>query len=350
MSIAVLNQMPNGFNLSNELNQTFITGDYTSLRILMAYISWDGISLIHEELEKFHDNNKSVEMIIGLSGGLSDPSTLTYLLERLPKSNIYVFHTPTINYTFHPKVYFFENQNEILVYIGSNNFTLGGLFYNSECCVKLKISKNDNAQLCSEINAIWETYKTPHNPFGQGNLKRINKKIISLYEKHIKASIRRKSAPRWTSFDKLFSSIVMPSTPVTRMKKTAKRLKTQPIIRGKTLLLQVLNETGAAGTQVQIPRAVVENYFGLETYGHQTIELQFIGKNLRPAVLCHFSNNTHRISFFEVASYKRPLLMKFIKQKEKFYTVELLSGSQYEKYIKLCDKQTRYAAKKWAIL
>lgn len=350
MKIGVLNQIPSGENLFNELNSVLAGGRYTSLRILMAYVSWDGISMINNELEKFYESNNTVEMIIGLSDGVSDPDTLRYLIQRFPKSNIWAFHTRNVRYTFHPKVYLFENTDELMVFIGSNNFTSGGLFYNSECCMKLHTLKKENPQLCAEVNAIWDTYKSPHDPFSSGNIKKINHALLGHYAKSIKRRPRKHIRDRKVPIDNLFANIILPSPPVKRMKRKKFKSRKKILAGGKTLLMQVLNETGADGTQVQIPRDVISTYFDLKTSGHQTIELQFIGKNIRPAVVCHFDNNTHRISFPEVASCDRPLLLKFIKLSKYLYSVELIRGRQYKNLITVCTKQTRYGAKKWAIV
>lgn len=66
--------------------------------------------------------------------------------------------------------------------------------------------------------------------------------------------------------------------------------------------------------------------------------------------ICHFANNTHRISFPEVAGLKRPLLMKFNKMIENKYGVEIIKGKRYKNLIKVCSNQTRYAAKHWQII
>jgi hypothetical protein len=120
--------------------------------------------------------------------------------------------------------------------------------------------------------------------------------------------------------------------------------------RVTVLLLEILNETGAEGTQVQIPSKVIDEYFQVPTIGHQTIELKFSKKPLRPAVICHFPNNTHRISFPELANIKRPLLMSFKKIKNSVFGIELFKGKQYKKIVRLCTNQTRSAARRWEIL
>jgi hypothetical protein len=60
----------------------------------------------------------------------------------------------------------------------------------------------------------------------------------------------------------------------------------------KELLLEVLKETGAEGTQVQIPKEVITDYFKVPTNNNQTIEIKIDNSDVRPAVICHFPNNT----------------------------------------------------------
>jgi hypothetical protein len=158
--------------------------------------------------------------------------------------------------------------------------------------------------------------------------------------------VRRQSSQA-RNFDKIFPTVHIERPVVhTTRKKVAKR---RPRSRN-TLLLEILRETGAGGTQVQIPRTVIDDYFHVPTSGHQTIELRFGSKPFRPAVICHFANNTHRISLPEVAGLERPLLLRFTKLETNMYAVQLIRGRKYNDVIKLCKNQTRFAARRWVVL
>ncbi len=349
MKVEIIHQTAAVSPLREELKNAFRGGRYTALRILVAYISWQGISLIHRELEKFHDDGNKISIIVGLGDGFSEPDALRYLMQRLSKGQIFVFHVPVKHFIFHPKIYIFSNRNKSLVLIGSNNFTMGGLFCNSECCVKLLIDHKKDDKSYKAINEIWNIYATPKYPFLRKNLRRISERLLSAYSKG--RIIKPRIARRGKTFDKIFPAIdiPLPDTFLFHKKKRVKKVTRdkKPKEDNNVLLLQILRETGADGTQVQIPREVVEEYFNIPTVGHQTIEIKFKGRVIRPAVVSHFPNYTHRISFPEIAKLYRPILMKFERIRNDFYLVELICGVKYKRLIKKCTRQTRHMARKW---
>lgn len=351
MDIKIINQKPGINSLSKEINDALSKGKYETFHALIAYISWGGIKLIHKKLEKYYDTGNKVSLIIGVGDDGSEVDALRYLKQRLPKANIFVFYAPNTNYKFHPKVYIFSNKKKSLLLIGSNNLTQGGLFCNSECCVKIEVENNKNNELYISMNQLWESYAHPKPPFFERNLHRLNDNLLAAYPREIK----RKIKTRHTRFNKMINGIFpllkMPQAPKTTLIKQYPKTKKIVSSSGKgghkVLFLQILKETGAEGTQVQIPRKVIESYFNVSTNGHQTIEIQ-IGKNVvRPAVICHFPNNTHRISFSEIANLRRPFLMKFLHKDLKLYSVKFLKKREYAKEIIKCKNQTRHLAKRW---
>lgn len=355
MKTNIFHQYLGNSPLNEEISKALISKKYTTFRALIAYISWGGLQLIHKEMEEFYDSGNKIFMIVGIGEGVSEPDALRYLMQRFTKAAIYVFHVPLPYYTFHPKIYIFSNRRESLILIGSNNLTTGGLLSNTECCIKLLLNHRTDSTLYNNINSIWEMYATPKPPFHIKNLQKINEKILDLYSKRRKTIVRDKLLRRAQAFKEVFPTIEQPEL----MKKLAAIEKRQKkgtyVIKRKTvsdsvLLLQVLKETGAGGTQVQIPRVAIEKYFCVSTAGHQTIEIKFKKNPFRPAVICHFNNNTHRISIPEIEKFTRPLLIKFSKLDDKSYLVTPIRAKQYKRLIKRCTEQTRTSAKKWAIL
>lgn len=347
MATEILHQFPGKQNLNDQLKSALNDETFNRLRILVAYISWPGIRLIHKELEQFHDSGKKLSMIIGIGDGYSESAGIQYLMERLYNSDLFIFHAPLQNFTFHPKIYIFSNGIKCLAFIGSNNFTTGGLFCNCECCVKLSLNYQTDTTICKEIETVWSSYEKPLKPFQKGNLKRVNQRLLTDYSKQIKPLQRTRQTLKTPILKNIFPVIKIerPAIPHVKVQTSTEKSSSKNI-----LLLEILKETGAEGTQVQIPRKVIDEYFDVPSTGHQTIELQIGNRQIRPAVICHFSNNTHRISFPELANQKRPLLMKIVKAKGNMYKVELLKGKHYKKFIKRCTHQTRSAARKWEIL
>lgn len=355
MKVDILHQTLGNSPLNEEICKALTSGKYTTFRILVAYVSWGGLQLIHKEIEKFYDNGNKIFMIVGIGEGVSEPDALRYLMQRFTKAAIYVFHVPLAYFTFHPKMYILSNRQESLILIGSNNLTTGGLLSNSECCIKLLVNHREDSTLYNNINEIWEIYATPKSPFYLKNLQKINEKILSAYSKRREAISRDKLLTGARAFTEIFPTIEQPQlmkrlAAIEKRQKKGTYITKKKTVSNEVLLLQVLKETGAEGTQVQIPRAAIKKYFCVSTAGHQTIEIKFKNNPFRPAVICHFDNNTHRISIPEIARFTRPLLIKFKNLDGESYLVTQIQAKQYKKLIKKCTEQTRASAKKWVIL
>jgi len=342
MQVEILHQRLGINPLYKEINTALSDSKFKIFRVLVAYVSWQGVGLIHEQLEAFYDRGNKVSMILGVGDNRGEIDVLRYLKQRFPLSNLSVFHAPDQNYTFHPKVYIFSNQSNSLVLLGSNNLTSGGLFGNTECCIKLSIENSVDLMVNRGINGLWKEYFDPKPPFSKRNLRTIGKKLFALYEKREK-SYKTERPKMKDALDIIFPKLKLPSSPQVSF------LKPQSKQYGKkkdTLLLQILKETGAGGTQVQIPREVILNYFNVPAAGQQTIEVKVADAAIRPAVICHFGNNTHRISFPEITKMKRPFLMKFLR-KGRIYFIYFVVGQKYRDMVIHCKNQTRYSAKKW---
>lgn len=352
MEVNIINQRAGFDCLSEEINHQFHNGKFTSFRALVAYVSWAGIGLIHKELEKFYDKGKKVFLIIGIGNDGAELDVLRYFKDRFPQARISIFYASGGGYTFHPKLYIFSDNNTSLTLLGSNNLTRGGLFVNSECSVKIKIDHNKDTELYSSINEVWKTYANPIAPFSKSNLQQISDKLFAAYPKTTVKKRNNKAKTFENSLKKIFPSIKITKANTINFPKQKNGQFSKTNIHKhqyKELLLEVLKETGAEGTQIQIPKEVITDYFKVPTNNNQTIEIKIGNSDVRPAVICHFPNNTHRISFQEIIKINRPFLMKFKMIDANLFKVKFLTGNEYKKNINKCIKQTRYKSKKWVI-
>ena len=355
MEIEILNQRTCICALDNILRNALLSESFRKFQCLIAYISWGGLSQIQKELEGFYDRGNRLEFIIGICDHGSDENALRYLKDRFPGARIRVFHVPINRYTFHPKLYIFSNKDKTLIIIGSNNLTLGGLAVNSEVYVKLTLDNKADIHTINGVKKIWGSYSKPTKPFKQGNLRKISEKFLLKYAKERKSKRKMKQSMVKSEINDLFPAIEIPTPevkrpPIKRSKKSIKRKKAATD-GGRLLLMEVLRETGTAGMQVQIPKKASQNFFRARSDEHQTIRVQFQSQESRPAVICHFPNNTHRINFPEIADLERPLLMEIIKQKEDSYEIRIIrAGRKFNRLILKCTNQTRTGSKRWVIL
>jgi len=349
MNLDIIHQRAGISPLYLEIEKALSGNRYSEFRALIAYVSWGGINLIRKGLETFHDSGNSISLIIGLGGGINESQTLRYLMQRLPRAKICVFHSSTKNYTFHPKIFIFRNIDVSLFFIGSNNATGGGLFCNTECCVKIQAENSRDKDLCDKINQIWDCYLNPRMPFHSKNLKEVSEKFLSVYSKTEKKRPQKDKIDEEV-FSHIFPGVDMSAFPV-QVLPLKREKKKKFTVKGNIMLMEILRkETGADGTQVQLPREAIVDYFGFPTQGHQTVELQFKGKASRPAVFSHFGNNTHRVSLQEITGLRRPLVIKFKREGLNIYSAELIVGKAYAHAIKKCNRQTRKYARRWAII
>lgn len=352
MEISIINQRAGIESLNTKLNAALSNNSFNHFYALVAYISWDGIGLIHEKIEKFYDEGNQISMIIGVADNPSEHDVLRYLKQRLPKANLYVFNATGRSYEFHPKMYYFKGINDSLLFIGSNNFTGGGLYSNSECCVKIQFQHNSDRDFYSSIMSVWSTYIDPKAPFSKSNLRKVDNKLLSIYNKCVSRSHPKSSSKLRKALGKIFPSISItrPSHGFIRPeKKKDKTIITSDRRNKKFFILEVKKETGAEGTQVQVPVEAIKEYFKVSDVGHQTIELQINNNPIRPAVICHFKNNTHRISFPEISKFRRPFIIKFARGDEKLYKISFIRGNAFKATIKQCVNQVRTDAKRWII-
>lgn len=354
MEISIINQRAGIENLYVKLNEAFSNNSFTKFYALVAYLSWDGIGLIHEAMEKFYDKGNQISMIVGVANNSSERDVLRYLKQRLPKANIYVFNSASPSYEFHPKLYYFENKKNSLLFIGSNNFTGGGLYSNSECSVKIKFAHNMDRGLYSSVMKVWTTYFDPKTPFSKSNLRKVDNKLLSIYNKNISNNVQKSNLKLRKALASIFPSIIIPKQSHSlvrpaKLKNKMVKIDKKDNKNKRYFILEVKKETGADGTQVQIPVEAIKDYFNVSDVGHQTIELKVNNNPIRPAVICHFKNNTHRISFPEISKFHRPLIIKFIRVEKNIYKILFLKSIAYKNSIKHCVNQVRRDAKRWVI-
>jgi len=349
MDISIINQRLGIENLYENINKALKSKTYDHFYVLVAYISWAGIDLIHEELEKFYDKGGRVSFIIGVADNSTEYHVLKYLKDRLPKAQINIFYAPG-NFEFHPKMYFFKGKNDSQLFIGSNNLTNGGLNLNSECCAKINFKQNIEPEMYASVMKVWATYGKPNKPFYKSNIKKVDNKFLLNYSKCVSKKKSKSNSSLRKSLSKLFPKVNIPLNAKHKLnKKIIKNEQPKKIVKGRIFLLEVKKETGAGGTQVQLPIEAINEFFNVEINKNQTIEVQVNSEPKRPAVICHFKNHTHRISFNEIIKFNRPLIIKFMKISDQSYKVSFVQGALFKKLIKKCKNQIRIGAKKWVI-
>ena len=109
-------------------------------RAAVAFVKSSGMKYIKGALQQFLSKGNA-KISVGIDHAGTSKEGLSELVEALgTKGEGWVFHNEG-PYTFHPKVYLFENATAAECFIGSGNLTKGGLYTNYEAFVHMRLNK-----------------------------------------------------------------------------------------------------------------------------------------------------------------------------------------------------------------
>jgi HKD family nuclease len=114
----------------------------TSLSIMVAYADETFRNYLGDVFEKFVKAGGDARVIIGVDSRGTSKKVLQWLLNLLGPGRLYVYHNPG-DATFHPKFYLIKIPRKAYVFIGSSNFTSGGMVKNFEINVELELDLRD---------------------------------------------------------------------------------------------------------------------------------------------------------------------------------------------------------------
>lgn len=126
------------------------------IRIAVAFVSIKGLALIEDSLKLAINSANSIEFLVGLDMNWTEPDALK-LLYNLSSDNDKItcicLSSLKPYYTYHPKLYLFNNGKNVKSIIGSSNLTVGGLKKNIEVNVVIEASIDDEI-----ISDAYDTY------------------------------------------------------------------------------------------------------------------------------------------------------------------------------------------------
>ncbi|MDP1720228.1 MAG: phospholipase D family protein [Candidatus Nanopelagicaceae bacterium] len=139
-------------SLKDFIDQGSRDGSYTSLTICVAWAKRSGFNIIDSSLKHFKVHGGQVRLIVGISEGGATKQGL--LLTHALADSAYVFHDRR-GATFHPKIYLFEGSESALLFVGSNNLTAGGAYFNYEAAIIASLDKNKK----SDANVLVDVHE-----------------------------------------------------------------------------------------------------------------------------------------------------------------------------------------------
>ncbi len=123
----------------------------------MAFAKIGPFLRLEETIKTWIGRGKKIEAIFGIDEKGTSLQALDFALRNFTVTHIARFSKHSFNSTFHPKVYIFTGNEKGVAYIGSNNFTVGGLETNAESNVKVEFDINADQEFTSNIQATWNS-------------------------------------------------------------------------------------------------------------------------------------------------------------------------------------------------
>ena len=270
-------------------------------------------------------NGRSVTVYVGTDHAITDPTAM----EVMQKEAIDVRLMESYRGVFHPKVVWLKGSGKNMVWVGSNNLTKDGLLNNIEFAVLVK-SRHVPVELVHWAAAV-----------ASGSTELNDSHLRSYKEERDKFEIKR-AAAKATTF-------------TWSRKHEPKHAPTVPVSKGD-LIVEIMPEETRGGTQVQLPKEAVKEFFGIDQVGdHIEIALQRKGtRERRKLVITVFKNNTVRLSINELEYRDRPCVITFRKLKGGLIVFEIVPENifptRYRTLISQCNRQTRAGSRRWTII
>lgn len=306
------------------------SSSFNQFKCLTAFVTIGGILSFEQQLRNFLVSGNRLEWILGIDNGITSKEALSFLrglkLEFNDLVDINVFSAGSDQYIFHPKLYSFESEKSCVLITGSANTTSGGLLSNFELSMVATFTKDsvEGSQTYQQFNEIWSQYATPKPPLDQTNLLDIlSPEITSLLESEEtrretsseERSPRRRHPLRDSNKGREIAQNIRArfGNPThTRIENFEQELvleQEQETIPDM-LIMDILTET--RGTQVQLPKAIINSYFPNQLENHLyfnnggTVTFE----DIRPIVILDH-NDTRRIEIREIRGVARPLIIRF---------------------------------------
>ncbi len=117
-----------------------------TVNISVAYASYEAFKLYEEDIKNFLRKNGKIRVIFDIEKILTDKEVIEEFATMPGDSECKVFLKTDQGKegNFHPKFYLFYDNEKYSVFVGSSNFTLGGLKKNIECNLLVQGELKDN--------------------------------------------------------------------------------------------------------------------------------------------------------------------------------------------------------------
>ncbi|MFE0245998.1 hypothetical protein ACFWZ0_16610 [[Kitasatospora] papulosa] len=142
---------------SSDLYQFLVDGcaneEFHELHIATAWAKQSGLLRVEKSLAGFRSRGGTLRAFVGISEGGATRQGLE-MIHSLCNSS-FVFHDQ--GRTFHPKLYFFRGVKNCALFVGSNNLTAGGIFWNYEAALHLTLDVDTDGATITQVDNWFKT-------------------------------------------------------------------------------------------------------------------------------------------------------------------------------------------------
>lgn len=132
--ISPLDQPLGKRRLLEDLKKNLSDNDLQDFGFSVAFAKIGPLYRLMELIDSWRANGKKINAIFGIDHNGTSIQALKFALEKF--NNVYI--TQYKGHSFHPKIYWFEGGTKGIVFIGSNNMTMGGMELNFEATIELE--------------------------------------------------------------------------------------------------------------------------------------------------------------------------------------------------------------------
>jgi hypothetical protein len=137
-------------NLHDFIARVVENDSLRSLSVVVAWAKRSGLRHVERYLRDFRRDGGHSDIIVGIDEGGATRQGLETARELFDQ--VYVLHDRS-GRTFHPKIYLARGESNAQLFVGSNNLTAGGVFYNYEAGLDcaLDLNRGEDVELLDAV-------------------------------------------------------------------------------------------------------------------------------------------------------------------------------------------------------
>ncbi|WP_394777141.1 phospholipase D-like domain-containing protein [Flavobacterium sp.] len=147
--------------------------------ICTAFLKMSGLNFL---IEKINLKDFKTIFYVGTNFYQTEPAAL----KKLYSDGHTIFLNTNKKPTFHPKIFYFKNEKNITVFVGSSNLTSGGLLTNVE--TSIEITSNSESIINSDLKRLFESFNHTSNHINNIQIILDYERRFDLYKKKHKAA------------------------------------------------------------------------------------------------------------------------------------------------------------------